>query len=88
MIKNTLNVIIVLIISISIYLCVSIYFSEANKKKINVNRTIIDSKIKNNISNLIILENNTDNVIEFNSGFNNTKNKIKRNFWDLLKKNE
>ena len=86
MIKNTLNVIIVLIISISIYLCVSIYFSEANKKKINVNRNIIDSKIKNNISNLKILENNTDNVIEFNSEFNNTKNKIKRNFWDLLKK--
>lgn len=86
MIKNTLNVIIVLIISISIYLCVSIYFSEANKKKINVNRTIIDLKIKNNIFNLKILENNTDNVIEFNSGFNNTKNKIKRNFWDLLKK--
>ena len=27
-------------------------------------------------------------VIEFNNGYNNSNNKIKRNFWDLLKKND
>ena len=35
---------------------------------------------------LEVLQNDTDDVIEFNTGFNDKKSKIKRNFWDLLKK--
>ena len=38
------------------------------------------------ISNLPILKNDTDNVIEFNEGFSNEiKNDKPRSFWNLLK---
>ena len=35
---------------------------------------------------LPVLLNDTNNVIEFNSGFKEKNNKIKRNFWKLFKK--
>ena len=88
MIKNIFKVFVFLILGVSFYLLIFTYFSETNKNKINKNRVIIDSKIKSNASNLPVLENDTDNIIEFNSELNNTENKIKRNFWDLLKINE
>tara|TARA_B100001029_G_C15021031_1_gene430568 strand:+ start:257 stop:523 length:267 start_codon:yes stop_codon:yes gene_type:complete len=88
MIKNIFKVVVFLILGVSFYLLIFTYFSETNKNKINKNRVIIDSKIKSNASNLPVLENDTDNIIEFNSELNNTENKIKRNFWDLLKINE
>ena len=87
MIKNIFKVVVFLILGVSFYLLIFTYFSETNKNKINKNRVIIDSKIKSNASNLPVLENDTDNIIEFNSELNNTENKIKRNFWDLLKIN-
>ena len=37
---------------------------------------------------LPILDNDTNNVIEFNTGFENENNKKKRSFWELFKKNE
>ena len=88
MIKNIFKVVVFLILGVSFYLLIFTYFSETNKNKINKNRVIIDSKIKSNASNLPVLENDTDNIIEFNSELNNTENKIKRNFWNLLKINE
>ena len=88
MIKNIFKVVVFLILGVSFYLLIFTYFSETNKNKINKNRVIIDSKIKSNASNLPVLENDTDNIIEFNSELNNTENKIKRNFWDLIKTNE
>ena len=37
-------------------------------------------------ANLTVLPNDTNNVIEFNSGFNlNKKKKEKRSFWKLIK---
>ena len=62
------------------------YISNNNREKINFNRTNIYSKIKDNLSNLPLLKNDTDNVIEFNSGYNDKDNKVKRNFWNLFKK--
>ena len=62
------------------------YISNNNREKINSNRTNIYSKIKDNLSNLPLLKNDTDNVIEFNSGYNDKDNKVKRNFWNLFKK--
>ena len=50
------------------------------------NRINIDKILKEKISDIPILENDTSNVIEFNDspeiGFNKEK---KRSFWDLLK---
>ena len=51
------------------------YISNNNREKINFNRT-----------NIPLLKNDTDNVIEFNSGYNDKDNKVKRNFWNLFKK--
>jgi len=62
--------------------------SDKNIKKINSNRTSVYKKIEENISNLPLLTNDTNDVIEFNSGYDNDNNKIKRNFWKLFKKND
>ena len=62
--------------------------SEENKKKINLNRKNIYSKIKDNLTTLPLLKNDTKDVLEFNSGYENDNKKIKRNFWDLFKKND
>ena len=62
--------------------------SDKNIKKINTNRANVYKKIEENISNLPLLTNDTNDVIEFNSGYDNDNNKIKRNFWNLLKKND
>ena len=62
------------------------YSSNKNIKNINLNRSNIEEIIKKKIANIPILENDTSSVIEFNSTFfDETQDKKKRNFWDLLK---
>ena len=88
MIKNFVSILIFLFIFLFIFFIISTYVSESHKKKINFNRKNIYSKIEDNLSSLPFLKNDTQDVIEFNSGYNNERNKIKRNFWDLFKKND
>jgi hypothetical protein len=71
-----------------IFFVVSTYISNTNREKVIKNRTNIYSKIKENIIILPLLKNNTNDVIEFNSGYNENKSKVKRNFWNLFKKND
>ena len=53
------------------------------------NRSNVDNILKKKISNLPVLENDTNTVIEFNDSFDEEiKNNKKRNFWNLLKLNE
>jgi len=88
MIKNILSTLIFLF-SISFFLFIGkIYFSEQQKKKIDLNREIILKKIKDNLINLPVLPTDTNNVIEFNSGFEKENNKTKRSFWNLFKIND
>ena len=87
MFKNIFLFLILLIISLFFYLIFTKYTSNENIKKINLNRLNIEKKFEDKYSELPKLENNTNNVIEFNSGFN-IEDKIKRNFWDLIKKND
>ena len=62
------------------------YTSNKNIKNKEFNRNIIDQLLNDKISNLPILKNDTDNVIEFNDGFSNEiKNDKPRSFWNLLK---
>ena len=62
------------------------YSSNKNLQSREFNRSNIDEIINKKISNLPILKNDTDNVIEFNDGFSNSiKNDKPRNFWNLLK---
>ena len=82
------------IINISFFIFVVIFFfitykyysSNKNIEVKDYNRINIDEIINNKISNLPVLTNDTDNVIEFNDGFsNNIKNDKTRSFWNLLK---
>ena len=62
------------------------YLSDKNIKNVNSSRSNIDEILKNKISNLPILESDTNNVIEFNSSFSDEiKNNKPRSFWNLLK---
>ena len=62
------------------------YSSEKNINVKNYNRVNIDKIINDNISNLPILKNDTDNVIVFNDGFSGKiENDKPRSFWNLLK---
>tara|TARA_B110000967_G_C18780652_1_gene508062 strand:+ start:164 stop:430 length:267 start_codon:yes stop_codon:yes gene_type:complete len=88
MIKNLFSVLIFLFIFFFIFFIISIYISDKNRKKISFNRTNIFAKIENNLSDLPILKNDTHDVIEFNSEYDNDNNQIKRSFWDLFIKND
>ncbi len=87
MFKNISIFLILFIVILFFYFTFIKYISDENIKKINLNRLNIEEKIEKRFSDLPILENDTNNIIEFNSGIN-TENQIKRNFWDLIKKND
>tara|TARA_B110000967_G_C18667689_1_gene451421 strand:- start:3 stop:269 length:267 start_codon:yes stop_codon:yes gene_type:complete len=88
MVKNIFSVLIFLFCVYFFYFIASTYLSNKHQKKISINRETILKKINNNIDSLPILVNDTNDVIEFNSGFQNDNIKIKRNFWNLFKKND
>ena len=76
-------IILVIIFFGSIY---KYYSSTQNIKNKEFNRNNIDKILDNKISNLPILKNDTNNVIEFNDGFSKEiKNDKPRSFWNLLK---
>jgi hypothetical protein len=88
MFKEIYKVIYFIIILLFVYLLFAIYFSEENIKRIKKNRVNIENSFKDYLSNLPILENDTDNVIVYNSSEFLEKKIKKRKFWELLKKNE
>jgi hypothetical protein len=86
MVKNILSVIIFLFILFFIFFVVNIYLSNNQKILINKKKETILQKIKDSINELPILINDTNNIIEFNPGFEKENNKIERNFWKLFEK--
>ena len=75
--------VLILIFFFNIY---SFYSSNKNLESKEFNRNNINQIINTKISNLPILKNDTDDVIEFNDGFSNEiKNDKPRSFWNLLK---
>ena len=88
MFKEIYKVIYFIIILLFVYLLFAIYFSEENIKKIKKNRVHIENSFKDYLSNLPILENDTNDVITYNSSEFLEKKIKKRKFWELLKKNE
>tara|TARA_B110000967_G_scaffold166587_1_gene174725 strand:+ start:193 stop:459 length:267 start_codon:yes stop_codon:yes gene_type:complete len=88
MTKNIFSVFVFLFCITFFFTVLNTYVSDNQKKKIINNRQTISKKIENNTDGLPVLINNTDDVIEFNSGFESKNNKIKRNFWNLFKKND
>ena len=86
MIRHFFSVLIFIFIFLFIFFVITTYVSKNNKKKINLNRNNVNFKIEENLSKLPLLKNDTDKVIEFNSGFNNNNSKTKRSFWKLFEK--
>ena len=81
-----INLFLIIFIILFFFNTYKYYSSNKNIKNVNLNRSNIEGIIKKKIANIPILENDTNSVIEFNSTFfNETQDKKKRNFWDLLK---
>ena len=86
MIKNIFLVFIAIIIFLFFFFVISTYVSKNNVNKVDINKKLVEKKIEENLDNLPFLPNDTKDVIQFNSDYDNDNIKIKRNFWDLLKK--
>ena len=71
---NSFLIVLILIFFFNIY---SFYSSKKNLESKKFNRINIDQIINTKISNLPILKDDTNNVIEFNDGFSN---EIKNNY--------
>ena len=81
-----LNILMVLLILFFVYNIFKFYSSSKNLNNTSFNRSNIDEILKKKIKDLPILDNDTNNVIEFNNSLDNDINdNKKRNFWDLLK---
>ena len=81
-----INLFFVIIIFLFFFNIYKYYSSNKNIKNINLNKLNIEEIIKTKISDIPILKNDTNNVIEFNDSFDEEiKNNKKRSFWDLLK---
>ena len=68
--KKALNILMFLLIILFILNIYRYYSSSKNIEIKNFNRANIDEIIKKKISNLPVLANDTDNVIEFNNSIN------------------
>ena len=80
-----LNIFLLILILIFIWSTFKFYSSKKNFNNKDFNRNNIEKIINKKISNLPILENDTNNVIEFNNSISNEINKDKtRSFWNLL----
>ena len=81
-----INIFFLIFVFIFLIFTYKYYSSNKNIETRNFNRNNIDKIINNKISNLPILGNDTNNVIEFNDGFSDKIDDGKsRGFWNLLK---
>ena len=87
MIKELKYLFFLITIFFFIFFTVRYYFSDENYKKSYRSTSLLDERIKNEEKDLILLKNNTENIIEFVEYKNNNKTK-KFTFWDLIYKNE
>ena len=88
MIKNLISLSMIISLCLFIFFVITEYLSDKNKKLINLNRLNIDQGINEESMNLPILKSDTDNVIEFNEGYNQKNNtKPQRKFWKLFNNN-
>ena len=83
MLKEIKYLIFIVVIALFIFLTSRYYFSDENKRKSYRSFKNNDEKINLYLKNLPILENDTQNVIEYVKQANKKKKK-KFNFWKLL----
>ena len=80
------NVIIIIFVIVFFYKVFSFYNSFKNKDLISKNRENINNLIDNRVKDIPFFKNDTDKVIEFNSGYKENDDKINKKFWNLFKK--
>tara|TARA_B100001540_G_scaffold190405_1_gene167793 strand:+ start:263 stop:526 length:264 start_codon:yes stop_codon:yes gene_type:complete len=83
MIKELKYLFFLLVIFFFIFFTVRFYFSDENIRKSYRSTSLLDEKIKESENNLILLKNNTENIIEFVE-YKNNKKTNKYSFWKLL----
>ena len=86
MLKEIKYLIFIFFICLFIFLISKYYFSDDHKKKSYRSLNNINEKIFKYSINLPIIENDTNNVVEYIN--QNKIQKKKFNFWKLLEKNE
>jgi|TARA_B110000093_G_C12826875_1_gene349368 hypothetical protein len=83
MLKELKYLFYILIFFLFIILNIKFYFSDTNKKNSYRSFKEIDEKIITYSQKLILLKNNTDNVVKYVEKFTD-KNKKNFNFWKLI----
>ena len=87
MIKELKLVFFILVITFFLIFTARYYFSDENKKNMFRTSNDLDSKIESFTENLVVLKNNTDEIIKYVENEDNKENK-KYFFWKLLDKND
>ena len=87
MIKELKYLFFLIVIFFFIFFTVRFYFSDENIKKSYRSSSILDEKIKETENNLVLLKNDTENIIEFVE-YKNKKKTKKYSFWKLLYNDE
>ena len=86
MLNKIKNIIYLSTFCVLIGLVVFYYFSDQNVKKTNKFRYLYTVEAKDDFKNLQILENDTENIIEYRNDVETFKKKKKKyKFWDLIK---
>jgi len=89
MFKKIKNILYLLSFFLFIFFTTSFYFSDKNINKTNKSRTSFLVKQKVDLTTLPVLENDTDNIIEYRDDMEIfKKNKKNYTFWCLIKKCE
>lgn len=82
-----INLFMLFLVTLFILSILKYYFSNKNLDSKSYNRSNIEKILKEKITDLKVLENDTNSIIEFNNSLEGeTNEEKKRNFWDLLKK--
>ena len=87
MLKEFKNILYIIIIFLFIFFSFKYYFSDENKKRSYRSYESLNKKITLYSKQLLVLENDTNNIIEYVENKKNKKEKT-YNFWDLLNLNE
>ena len=85
MIERIKSALYLLLISLFVAFLTIYYFSERNINETTKKRLFYKDKISNNIEDLPLIKNDTNNIIEYTDDIENFKKKKKRYiFWDLI----
>ena len=87
MIKELKYLFFIIIILLIVFLTLNFYFSDKNKKNSYRSLKLIDKRIITFSQNLIVLSNNTNNVVKYIEKTID-ENKKNYNFWKLINNNE